>query len=222
MADGTSFLGRAELITFAGFVVPGFIGMLAYSLLQPSYVVKLKEAFLEAIAFGIVNLVILWPLISFLINYDFTVHGFEYWLRYLLGIVVFLVLPVVWAIALHVGLGWLERSNLIVRRPSTAWDAFFLRRLPAKVIVRLKNGSVLGGQIGDRSYASLFPDSGHLYIEKIWKITETGVFTEPIQDSLGVILRPADYEFIELFLPNPNIRDTDNTDVGAPNGADSE
>jgi hypothetical protein len=145
------------------------------------------------------------------------VHGFEYWLRYLLGIVVFLVLPVVWAIALHVGLGWLERSKLIVRRPSTAWDAFFLPRLPAKVIVRLKNGSVLGGQIGDRSYASLFPDSGHLYIEKVWKITETGVFTEPIQDSRGVILRPADSEFIELFLPNPNISDTETTAQEASN-----
>jgi hypothetical protein len=36
MAEGTSLLGRAEIVIFAGFVVPGFIGMLAYSLLQPS------------------------------------------------------------------------------------------------------------------------------------------------------------------------------------------
>jgi hypothetical protein len=51
---------------------------------------------------------------------------------------------------------------------------------------------------------------------------ETGVFTEPIQDSLGVILRPADYEFIELFLPNPNISDTETSAQEASNDPNSE
>ena len=205
MADpSTAFLGRSELVTFAGFVVPGFIAMLSYSLMQPGSGVKLKEAFLEAIAFGIVNLVLLWPAVSYLANSAFSIQGWSQQVSvYVLGILVFLIAPVFWAFVLDQGLGWLERRDWILRRPKNGWDAFFLKKLPAKVIVRLKDGAMIGGQLGNKSYASLSPNSGHLYIERVWKITSEGVFLEPIAESLGVILRPGDYEFVELFVPNP-------------------
>ena len=123
---------------------------------------------------------------------------------YLVGVVVVLVAPVAWAVAVHLGLGWLERKSWILRRPKTAWDAFFLKKIPAKIIVRMKDGSMIGGQFGDASYASLSPQSGHLYIEKAWKISEAGEFAEPIRESLGLVLRPEDYAFVELFAAAPD------------------
>ena len=179
--------------------------MLSYSRLQPTSVLKLKDAFLEAGAFGIVNLVLLWPVLLWFAD-SFSFEGWEEGIAiYLVGIAVILVAPVAWAVMVHLGLGWLERKNWILRRPKTAWDAFFLKKVPAKIIVRMKDASMIGGQFGGASYASLSPQSGHLYIEKAWKISEAGEFVEPIRESLGLVLRPEDYAFVELFAAAPDV-----------------
>jgi hypothetical protein len=80
----------------------------------------------------------------------------------------------------------------------------FLTKQPAKMLIHLKDGSLLGGQVGSNSYAGLYPDSGNIYMEKTWKVSEEGQFEEAIPDSLGAILRADDYDFVELFLPDPS------------------
>lgn len=197
-----TFLSLPAMLTFAGFVVPGFFGMLAYSLRQPGYATNLKERFLEAIAFGIVNFLLTWPLLRFVALNISSATAFSWW-PYVAAICAFLVVPIVLALILDWVLSWLERFDLILRRPKNGWDAFFLTREPAKVLVHLKGGALLGGQFGKDSYAGLHPFSGHLYIEKAWKLTEKGKFESPVSDSLGIVLRPEDYEFVELFAADP-------------------
>ena len=47
MAGGADLANKYELLAFTGLVIPGFVAMLAYSRLQPTSELKLKDAFLE-------------------------------------------------------------------------------------------------------------------------------------------------------------------------------
>jgi uncharacterized protein DUF6338 len=201
---GAGILTPSTIGVFAACVVPGYVGMLAYRLRQPGDGVGLKDGLLEAVSFGIVNFLLTWPLIRYVVDsVDFSTFR-DYLLVWIGGIFEALVLPAILALVLDRTLNWLERREWILGRPKSGWDAFFLTKQPAKVLVHLKDGALLGGQVGRDSYACLYPDSGNIYIEKTWKVSEDGKFEAVIADSLGAILRPDDYDFVELFLPDPN------------------
>ncbi len=201
---GAGILSPSTIGIFAACVVPGYVGMLAYRLRQPGEVISLKEGVFEATFFGIVNLVLTWPLIRYVVNSLNFNNSSDYLIVWILGMVQAFMIPTVLAWTLDYILSWLEQHELIIGRPKSGWDAFFLTKQPAKILVHLKDGSLLGGQVGADSYAGLYPDSGYIYIEKTWKVSEEGKFEEAIANSLGVILRPEDYDFVELFLPDPD------------------
>jgi hypothetical protein len=201
---GAGILSPSAIGVFAACVVPGYVGMLAYRLRQPSDTIRLKEGLFEALFFGIVNFVLTWPLIRYVVDsVDFSTFR-DYLIVWIGGILEVFVIPAVLALLLDSTLNWLEQRELILGRPKSGWDAFFLTKQPAKILAHLKDGTLLGGQVGSDSYAGLYPDSGYIYIEKTWKVSEEGKFEEAIDDSLGAILRPDDYDFVELFLPDPD------------------
>jgi hypothetical protein len=57
----------------------------------------------------------------------------------------------------------------------------------------------MGGFFGDQSFAGLYPDSGHLYIQELWKLGSNGEFESKVEGSQGIVLRPEDYQMIEAF-----------------------
>jgi hypothetical protein len=67
------------------------------------------------------------------------------------------------------------------------------------VIVHLKNGKLVGGYFGPESFASVEPDSGHIYLEALWKVDRNGRFTTAVAGSKGAVFRPEDYDWIEFF-----------------------
>lgn len=203
-AAGVGILAPSSIAVFGSCVVPGYVGMLAYRLRQPGGSISLKEGLFEAIFFGIVNFAITWPLIRYVVDYVKFETFWDYLIVWMGGISEALIIPGGLALLLDHVLDWLERRELILGRPKSGWDAFFLTKQPVKILVHLKDGALLGGQVGSESYAGLYPDSGYIYIEKTWKVSEDGKFEEPIADSLGAILRPEDYDFVELFLPDPD------------------
>jgi hypothetical protein len=178
--------------------------MLAYRLRQPGDSVGLKEGLFQALFFGIVNFVLTWPIIRYVVDSIGFSATRDYLVVWVGGILEGLVIPALLALLLDRILDWLEQRELILGRPKSGWDAFFLTKQPVKILVHLKDGNLLGGQVGSDSYAGLYPDSGYIYIEKTWKVSEEGKFEEAIADSLGAILRPEDYDFVELFLPDPS------------------
>jgi len=57
----------------------------------------------------------------------------------------------------------------------------------------------VGGWFGKNSYASAYPEPGHLYIEELWELDENCAFLHKEPQSLGILLRPGDYQMVEFF-----------------------
>jgi hypothetical protein len=203
-APNAGILTPWALGVFAACVVPGYIGMLAYRLRQPGESISLREGFFEALFFGLVNFALTWPLVRYVVDSINFESNWDYFIVWAGGILESLAIPAALALLLDHLLDWLAKRQLILGRPKSGWDAFFLTKQPAKMLFHLKDGSLLGGQVGSDSFAGLYPASGSIYIEKTWRVSEEGQFKEVVPDSLGAILRPEDYDFVELFLPDPD------------------
>ena len=84
---------------------------------------------------------------------------------------------------------------------------YFCARKSYFVIAHLDDGGRVGGYYGRNSFAGLHPISGHLYLEQLWYLDESGKFDRPVPDFRGLILRPSDYKYIELLaVPEENIK----------------
>ena len=190
-------LSELNLLLFFAFVVPGFVSIRVFSLLHPVETKQLKDNILEAIAFSSMNFAVLaWAIIPisdprFLDNNP--------WLFYSAILLVFLVAPTLWPVVLIRLLSFLQNKQVILGQLPTAWDHFFSRREGCWVIAHLPDGRRIGGLFGSSSYATSYPNEGHLYIEELWDLDANGAFRERIEGTQGVILRPEDYQFVEIF-----------------------
>jgi len=193
-------LSWQQLAIFSLFALPGFISLQVWSLITPTTERTLLEQLPEAIAFGLLNAAVAAPVALLWGKQDLLV-----WYGLLLGALV--VLPALWPFALRWALSALNRIGLILGQEHTGWDAAFLRRQPYFVIVHLPDGQRLGGYYGYDSYASLYPVSGHLYLEEVWALDADGEFEARVEGSRGVILRPDDYKFVELFAAEEEAND---------------
>ena len=82
----------------------------------------------------------------------------------------------------------------------TAWDDFFSQASEGCwVMVNMKDGDIIGGRFTKNSYASAYPNPGHIYIEELWDVSKDKTFDAPIVGSSGVILRPDDYDYLWVY-----------------------
>ncbi len=184
--------GWPQLAIFIAFALPGFISLQIWRMISPAAERTLLDKLPEAIAFGVLNAVVAGPLIVLIAPTNIGI-----WYSSL--VVGLLVLPVCWPFLLYRVLEALFRSSVILNPAHNSWDAAFLKREPFFVIVHLKDGRRIGGYYGPRSYAGVYPASGHLYLESLWSLAPDGRFMSPIPGSRGLVLRPEDYQFIELL-----------------------
>lgn len=181
----------SKFLFFALLVLPGFISLRIWSLIVPTADRFLKDEIGEAIAFGILNFAIAGPI--FVLWKPSTPSTL-----YVAIVVVLVVLPALWPFLIKWAINILQHLNLLLIPSKNAWDDVFLRRETYFVIVHLKDGRKIGGYYGEHSYAGVFPNSGHFYLEELWQLDAAGRFRNRIPDSSGIILRPDDYAFIEL------------------------
>jgi Family of unknown function (DUF6338) len=180
------------------FALPGFISLRVWALIFPTSERSLKDEIGEALSFGILNAIICAPIFAMLAPSNV-------FALYTLAILTLLVLPAIWPVVLLWVLRRLEKAELILISSRSAWDDVFLRKQVYFVIVHLNDGGRVGGYYGPNSFAGLHPISGHLYLEQLWYLNEEGKFDKPVPDSRGLILRPADYKYIELLaVPKEN------------------
>lgn len=197
-------LDTNTLVLFVTFAVPGFLSMKVYGLFHAVEDVGLKDSILEAIAFGIVNFALMFWSVRFLL--DPTIFVSSPWVAYGLVVLVFFISPIIWPTLLHFILEFLAQKRMILQRNKTSWDDFFVRREPAWIIVHFSDGRKIGGWYGENSYASLYPNSGHIYLEEVWRLDAEGRFLEKVQATKGIVLRPDDYSFVELFQAKGNAK----------------
>ena len=191
------------LLAFALFVLPGAISMYIFGLLVAQGDRLLKDRILEAICFSLLNFALcLWP-IQFLFR-----EGFlrEYPLgAWLIALATLVIAPMIWPFAAHRLLRFAEARRLIAPQARTAWDDFFdAQRSGVWMQVILTDDTVVGGIFGQNSYASSFPEPGHLYIQELWEIDSAGRFVKQEIGSPGILLRPNDCRYVKVFSGGEN------------------
>ncbi len=185
------------LILFAGFVLPGAISMYVYSLKVPQRDEKLKDKIAESICFSILNFIIM--IIPIKLAFDLGFSNQYFIKSYILLILSFVVVPAIWPYALIRLLRCLENLGWIAPRAKTSWDFVFEKEVGCWMQVVMKDGHRIGGRFDVDSYATAYPDTGHLYIEELWELDDEGTFHRPFPGRPGIILRPDDYEYVLIY-----------------------
>lgn len=196
------FEGAATIFGFSiftAFLLPGFFALTLYRLLDKFDLREpepLKGWVIEAAAFGALNFIVSWPILAFILIREDPVS--PWFFSGSLLIIVF-VFPAIASFIVLFVVQFSEQKGWIARSAPPAWDAYFRRGRYAWLIVHLTDGRRIGGWFGKKSYASLSPNPGHLYMEEVWKLDDSGRFLEKIEATEGVIITPDKYDFVEVY-----------------------
>jgi len=88
----------------------------------------------------------------------------------------------------------------LVEMTPQAWDWFFLtQRRGCWILAELDDGRLVGGEFGERSFASLSPYAHDLYLEREYYVDEAHNFGSPIPVSVGVWLRGAAVKVLHFY-----------------------
>ncbi|PSC06832.1 hypothetical protein SLNSH_00110 [Alsobacter soli] len=187
-------LDLAKWLLAAMLTLPGFISLKIYSLISPVGPRDLKDQVFEALLFGLLHLILLGPLFLLV-----DVTAFSRPLQWAAILIFAVVLPAIWPIIFRVALKRLARRQLVLMTSKNGWDDLFQRKERCFVLFHLKDGSKLGGYYGERSFAAVYPNSGHMYVEETWTLDTEGKFVDKVPDTKGFVIRPEDYSLIEVF-----------------------
>ena len=186
-----------KLVLFIAFVVPGFISLKMYALLQPTDFRETSQQLVDAVAYSSINYALLIGPI-YAVGY-FNVKDNHPALYVLFWIFVLLIAPVAWACIFL----WLRKTEFLQRSmphpTGKPWDFVFRRREPYWVIATLIDGRQVAGLYGTKSFASSSPAPEQIYLEQTWILSEEGGFERPRIDSAGIIILPKEIVTLELF-----------------------
>jgi len=186
-----------KLFYFIAFVVPGFISLKMYALLQPTQVKDSAQQLIDAVAYSSINYALLLGPIYAVEHFELRLsHPTLYVLFYIL---VLLVAPIAWAWAFL----WLRKTQLLQRSiahpTGKPWDFVFSRRVPYWVVATLTDGRQIAGRYDSKSFASSSPAPEQIYLEQAWVLSENGGFERPRTGSAGIIILAKEIATLELF-----------------------
>ena len=182
--------GRLEEILVL--IIPGFVSLKVWTLINPTARLKLADYLLDIIAFSALNFVALSWLIA--ITTDSPL-----WLRIIVGIGVFIGAPAAWPLLLRATLNWRVLRGHIIDPVPLAWDHFFGKGEHCFVLVHLKNGNVLGGLYTGESFASSYPEPQEIFLSEVWRVDESGRFQHKIEETKGVLVNHEVIEYLEFY-----------------------
>ncbi len=82
----------------------------------------------------------------------------------------------------------------------TAWDWTFLSQADGCwIIAEMEDGSLVGGEYGAGSFASLSPHRTDLFLEKEYYVDENHSFLEMLPDTVGVWINAENVKHIHLY-----------------------
>jgi hypothetical protein len=187
-----------KLIWVVIFLVPGLVAKWFYSMRHPGDKREWEKILLELLAYSLFNSALWsWLLIPLAKTPP---EQWEWWYVSLVGVVVCFISPavlgMVWA---WLRANWLHRRFGFDHPTARGWDYFLTHHRQFWVLFHLKNGKMLGGFFGERSYASTFPQEPEIYVEEVWRVNEIGQFVEKVPGTAGAVVRQNDWERVEFF-----------------------
>lgn len=156
------------------FVVPGFVAMKVYSLLNPVKRLDWSAAAVEVVSYGSIHLAIWWPVIAEPVRDGANLFDSPWFAAAGAGILIFS--PALLAVLAS----WLRRTEMVRRwlthpLPS-AWDYCFEKQRSCWILFTLKNGTRFGGYFGRNSFASSYPEPPDIFVEDLWRVASKADF----------------------------------------------
>ena len=180
------------------FFVPGFISIKVYDLLVPSERRDIDKSLLEALTYSCINFALLYWLIiaihtdGFQTNYPYVYYG--------LSLLILFIMPIIWPITLLKILEQPFFKNRVINPVLKPWDRLFAQRKAYWVIVHLKNGKMIGGKYGIRSFTSTYPAPEQIYLEEVWDIDPSSKrFIRIMDRTQGIIISEDEFQSLEFF-----------------------
>ena len=191
-------LPAAQFAAIVALFLPGFLSLKVDRLIQPASPTSVGEMVIEAFAYSLINAGLLsWAV--FKASVELSENPPDYLHAAAYAALVCVVGPTVWPIAFRVVQRWAARRGWILGQDRYAFDYAFRGPRTRWVIVHLNDGRLVGGYFGLKSYATVEPQSGHIYLEELWRLDASGRFVSAIPGSRGAIFRPTDYVWVEMF-----------------------
>lgn len=186
-----------KLVLFIAFVVPGFISLKTYALLQPTQVRDTSQQLVDAVAYSSINYALLiGPIYAVELLGLRDTHPILYVFFY---VAVLLLAPICWA----VGFLWLRKTRLlqrsVVHPTGKPWDFVFEQRLCYWVVATLNDGRRIGGYYGPESFASNNPEPEQIYLQESWVLNDAGGFERVRVNTAGIIILGKEIATLELF-----------------------
>ena len=175
---------KIQMLLF--FVVPGFISLKVWGVINRNPRFHLSESLLEAVIYSSINAYFFLALFNiWRTTQVFLAYG-----------LIFLLFPIAWAVLFSL---FTKIPYLKVRLTPTAWDHFFNLREDCLIRLHMKDGSMLGGKYTTGSFASSFPEKPDLYLSELWSLDDNGIFLDRVRDTKGLLVSFEEVSFIELF-----------------------
>lgn len=174
------------------FVLPGYLSWSVWRIIVPVRTTRLSDSLIAILMLGLLNYILVgWWGLALLREFGIVEQAIM-----LAGI--FVILPVAWPFIPRALISIPFIARRIVHPTPKAWDYFFGLHRPCFVLVRLKNGRLLGGVMDARSFASSYPSPEDMYLEQLWKVTKEGQFLEPLPATRGVLISRSDCDYIQF------------------------
>lgn len=186
-----------KLILFIAFVVPGFISLKTYALLQPADFKDTSQQLVDAVAYSSINYALLIAPI-YAVEYLNLKQSHPFW-YVIFYVIVLLIAPIVWAKAFL----WLRKTEFLQKTMAhptgKPWDFVFSQKRPYWVIATLIDGRQVAGLFHAKSFASSSPSSEQIYLQEAWVLNDDGGFERAREKSAGIIILAKEIATIELF-----------------------
>ena len=197
-----------KLIIFILFVIPGFLCIKVYELLNPGTEKESPKQIIEAVAFSSINYTILAVPIYYMEKHYASKFDIWYFAFYIIVLFIFpIVIAIVWD-GLRKSEFVLKKAPHPTRRP---WDFVFSQRKWYWMLVTLKDGRKIGGKYADKSFTSSHSSTVSIYLEECWHVDEKDTFESKRSNSEGILVTSNEIETVELFNFNngeENVKET--------------
>ena len=186
-----------KVFLFLVLVLPGFISLKVYDLVIASEKRDFSKSIIESICFSVLNFSALSVLLVYISTSDFVAnHPVQYWASIIL---IFLIMPILWPFIFLRISNTAYLKKYILSPYKQPWDYVFSKKEVMWVVLHMKNGRVIRGKYGKKSFASSYPSERQIYLEELWKGGSNGGIKSKVKRTSGVIISQDEISHIEFF-----------------------